>query len=455
MEQSSRTTNGKGRASLSKLSFMMSLLAVIGISGAAAQNPLVNDQFTADPSARVFEGKVYVYPSHDLNCGTGWFCMKDYHVFSSENLVEWTDHGVIVSQEEVAWVDTTANAMWAPDAIERNGTYYFYFPAIGDSTTGFEGRRIGVAISETPFGPFTAQPAPIRDVHGIDPNLFIDDDGQAYLYWSAGDIFVAKLKENMYELASKPRVIENLPEKGLKEGPYMVKREGTYYLTYPHVEHDTERLEYAMGTSPMGPFQVTGVIMEEYEDCWTNHHSIIKYEDQWYLFYHHNDYSPDFDKNRSIRADSLFFNPDGSIQQVVPTLRGVGLTDAGSTIQIEQYSEISESGTSIAFLDTSNTFKGWKTIFTDRNGWIQYNAVDFKKSGGNSVTFKTMSEANGTLQIHLDHPDGPVIAEAEIPGTGSWEIVDAPVSGIESGVHNLVVTSAGETRIALDWLRFD
>jgi len=435
--------------------FMAVLLLVIATSKSLAQNPIVRNQFSADPSARVFRGKVYVYPSHDINCGTNWFCMKDYHVFSSENLVDWKDHGVIVSQDDVPWVNTNANAMWAPDAIERNGTYYFYFPAIADSSSGFKGRKIGVATSKTPYGPFTPQVAPIKNVNGIDPNVFIDKDGQAYLYWAGGDIYVAKLKENMLELSSEPKVIANLPEKGLKEGPYMFERDGHYYLTYPHVAHKTEQLEYAMSDSPMGPFNVTGVIMDESPECWTNHHSIINYKGQWYLFYHHNDYSPDFDKNRSVRVDSLFFNKDGTIQKVTPTLRGVGLTDANQEIQIDRYSKISDEGTFTAFLDTSNTFKGWKTIFNNKNAWIQYNAIDFGTQNVKSVSAKALSKTGSMLEIHLDNPDGPLVAQIDVPKTNKWSTIKVPVSGMKFGVHNLVVSSADDTHSEVDWVRFE
>lgn len=438
-----------------RFGLVLPILACLFVSHAAAQNPLITDQFTADPSARVFEGKMYVYPSHDVDCGTDWFCMKDYHVFSSENLVDWTDHGVIVSQEDVPWVDTTENAMWAPDAVERNGTYYFYFPAIADSSSGFEGRRIGVATSETPHGPFEPQPEPIKNVHGIDPNVFIDDDGQAYLYWSGEEIYAAKLKDNMLELASEPKVLDNLPEEGHKEGPWMVKRNGTYYMTYPHVEHETERLEYAMGDSPMGPFTVTGVIMEAFPDCWTNHHSIVEYGNQWYLFYHHNDYSPDFDKNRSIRADSLFFNDDGTIQKVDPTLRGVGRTDAEGKIQIDRYNKKSEHGSSIAFLDTTDTFKGWKTILNEEDAWIRYNSVEFANGTVDSVTVALVSSAEGTVQVQLEEPNGPAVATVDVPNTDTRETITAPLSGIEPGVHDLVVSLRSDSRVEIDWVRFE
>src|SRR5699024_6203234 len=163
---------------------------------------------------------------------------------------------------------------------------------------------------------------------------------------------------------------------------------GKYYMTYPHVADKTERLEYAVGDSPLGPFQVTGVIMDERADCWTNHQSIIQIRNQWYLFYHYNDLSPNFDKARSIRADSLFFNEDGTILKVIPTLRGIGLTKAIRKIQIDRYSKKSAVGTSITFIDTANTFKGWKTILSTAQAWIQYNSVEFGRSDLKSVSIK-------------------------------------------------------------------
>jgi len=309
----------------------------------SAQNPFIRDQFTADPSARVFNGRVYVYPSHDIptppgkNLRKDWFCMEDYHVFSSDNLTDWTDHGVIVSQNKVPWVDSTSYSMWAPDCIEKDGKYYFYFPARVKQSLGIRGSGIGVAIADHPEGPFIPQPEPIKKVAGIDPCPFIDKDGQAYLYWAMGNILMAKLKDNMLELASEPQIVTEMPQKGLKEGPYLFERNGMYYMTYPHVENKTERLEYATGDNPMGPFKFAGVIMDELPSgCWTNHQSIIEFKGQWYLFYHDNPLSPKFDKNRSICIDSLFFNADGTIRKVTPTLRGVGLTDARQQIEIDR-----------------------------------------------------------------------------------------------------------------------
>ncbi|WP_100609909.1 family 43 glycosylhydrolase [Confluentibacter lentus] len=438
------------------------ILLIFAISYSFGQNPLIRDQFSADPSARVFGDKVYVFPSHDILATEGkgrkdWFCMEDYHVFSSENLTDWTDHGTIVEQNKVAWVKPDSYSMWAPDCIEKDGKYYFYFPStIKDSLTNVRGFTIGVAIADKPEGPYVTEPLPIPNVRGIDPNVFIDKDGQAYMYWSQGNIYGAKLKDNMLELDSEVKTLGDLPTKGLKEGPYLFERNGIYYLTYPHVEDKIERLEYAISDNPLGPFKVTGVIMDESPTgCWTNHQSIIEFKNQWYLFYHHNDYSPNFDKARSIRADYLNFNADGTIQKVIPTLRGVGVANATKQIEIDRYSAISEQGTSIAFIDTLNTFKGWKTVFNQPNAWIQYDNVDFGKKRLKSVVVKAKSETDAILEIRSNAANGPVIAEVKIPKSSDWKEVKVSLKKFESNNQNLVAISKTDTVIETDWIKFE
>lgn len=440
---------------------LASAVILISSGNSQAQNPFIQDQFTADPSARVFNGKVYVYPSHDILSNEtrgriGWFCMEDYHVFSSSNLVDWTDHGVIVSQEKVDWVRADSYSMWAPDCIYRNGKYYFYFPTFNKDTSQLgRGFGIGVAVADNPEGPYTPETKPIQGFSGIDPNVFIDKDEQAYLYWSIGGIFVAKLKENMLELASEVKVVEYLPDSGLKEGPYMFERNGIYYMTYPHVENDIERLEYAIGDNPMGPFKFAGVIMDESPSgCWTNHHSMIEFEDQWYLFYHNNLLSPKFDKARSIMIDSMFFNADGTIQKVIPTLRGVGLSKASQKIQIDRYSHISDHGASLAFLDTLNTFDGWKAILASKDAWMQYNTVDLESETFQSVQLRALSPEGGTLQIRLNHIDGPLLSEVSLAKSSDWHTIESPVSAFPPGIHHLLVVLKDNKPAEIDWVRF-
>ncbi len=436
-----------------KIYRFLALSFVIFLTNAAfGQNPIIRDQFSADPTARVFNGKVYLYPSHDIpappdkNLRKNWFCMEDYHVFSSENLTDWTDYGVIVTQTKVPWLTHINYDMWAPDCVFKNGRYYFYFPV---------GGKIGIATADKPEGPYTVLDKPVAGIGGIDPCVLIDKDGQAYIFTAMGRIGVAKLKDNMTEVDSVPRTIANLPAKGLIEGPFAFERNGKYYLTYPHVENKIERLEYAMSDSPMGPYKPVGVIMDESRSgCWTNHQSIVQYNGQWYLFYHDRDYSPRFDKNRSVRIDSLFFNADGTIRKVIPTFRGVGLTPASDNIQIDRYSALSGNGASIAFLDSLNTFGGWKTIFNSKDAWVKYNSVDFGKKKTKILQVRAMSETGGTLQFRLDNLNGPVVAKITIPKTAGWDIIKAPVSGIRSGVHNLVASLIGDQTVEVDWVSF-
>lgn len=424
-----------------------------------AQNPFINDQFTADPTARVFEGKIYVYPSHDIPSPIErlkeWFCMGDYHVFSSENMVDWTDHGVIVSQENVPWVMPGSYSMWAPDCVYRDGKYYFYFPSTPADTTQGRGFAIGVAISDKPYGPFVPQAEPIQGIRGIDPSVYVDKDGQAYIYWSGRGMFAAKLKNNMIELDSEPVPIENLPE-GFKEGPFFFERNGKYYLTFPWVQEKTETLAYAMGEHPLGPFEFKGLIMDQWpSECWTNHHSIVEYKDQWYLFYHHNDYSPEFDKNRSARIDSLFFNPDGTIQKVIPTLRGVGVTNARREIQLDRYSRLSKNGAAIDFLDKDDKFEGWKTVLSANGAWVQYNTVDFGKQKAKAVKVRVLSEKGGTLEVRTGDLNGAIVSEIKIPECKDWAVVNAPIQKSPGGIQNLVVLLRSANGVEVDWIRFD
>ncbi len=424
-----------------------------------AQNPIISSQFTADPTARVFDGKVYLYPSHDIPSPIEklktWFCMPDYHVFSSSNLTDWQDHGVIVSQDRVPWVQEESYTMWAPDCVCKDGKYYFYFPA---APKGVEkGFGVGVAVADSPEGPFMPMWKPIEGIHGIDPCVLVDKDGQAYIYWAEMGLRMAQLKPNMTELASQPQLVEGLPE-GFKEGPFVFGRNGKYYLTFPWVrEKDgTETLAYAMADHPTGPFAFKGIIMDESPTkCWTNHHSIVEYQGQWYLFYHHNDYSPKFDKNRSVRIDSLSFNADGTIRKVIPTLRGVGITSARSRIQIDRYSALLGSRASIAYLDEKDYFKGWKTVFKNSPAALIYNNVDFGKEKVEQITVRAKSSKGGTLLVRADGAKGKIIAKVKVPKCKDWTNVQAPMTNAPQGKHALYVALQQGGDIEVDWLGFD
>jgi len=472
------------------------LLSTFGLCLAAvaamAQNPIIRDQFSADPTARVFNNKVYLYPSHDIFPPEGqrqdWFCMEDYHVFSSENLTDWTDHGVIVTQNKVPWVRPDSYSMWAPDCVERNGKYYFYFPST--PAGAMRGFGVGVAVADSPVGPFVCEPEPIKGINGIDPCVLQASDGNAYIFWGAGRC--AKLKDNMKELADdtpKEKVkwgerefemmgvncLKDLPNRQA-EGPFAFEANGWYYLTYPYVREKTEVLGYAMSKNPMGPYEYKGLIMAEQPNgCWTNHHSIINYKGQWYLFYHHNYFSPSDDKRRSACIEKLYFNPDGTIQEVKQTIRGVGINQATEKIEIDRYSTASNDVTN-DLIDTVNTFRSYQATLPAKGSWIKYNDVDFDCITNGYLVLSAKASDDTEFCIREGSAKGKVIARFKMavrppePPAGAaanpmmmrfnrdlrnqWLTQTATLEYTPKGVTDLVVTNEGNGALSIDWVQF-
>ena len=457
----------------------------------AAQNPVIRDQFTADPTARVFNGKVYLYPSHDILPPAGqrqdWFCMEDYHVFSSENLTDWTDHGVIVTQNKVPWVRKDSYSMWAPDCVERNGKYYFYFPSAPAAGRG--GFAVGVAVADSPEGPFIPEPEPIKGINGIDPCVLQASDGNAYIFWGNGRC--AKLKPNMKELADdNPKetvkwgnrememvgvsCLKDLPSRQA-EGPFAFEANGWYYLTYPYVRENTEVLGYAMSKNPMGPYEYKGLIMAEHANgCWTNHHSIVNYKGQWYLFYHQNFFSPSDDKRRSVQIEKLYFNADGTIQEVKPTMRGVGINKATEKIEIDRYSNASQ-GVTTAHVDTTIAFSGdYATI--PSKGWLRYADVDFDCLRDGYLQISVKASDDTEFCIREKSATGKVIARIKLavrppeptPGAAAnpmmsrfrrdlrnqWLTQTTTLEYSPTGVSDLVITNEGAGELSVDWIMF-
>jgi GH43 family beta-xylosidase len=342
--------------------FTQKKLALITISllGAIAGNaqskkqpisqPLVSHIYTADPSAHVFNGKIYIYPSHDIESGVkqddngSHFDMKDYHILSMDSPTgKVTDHGVALDVKDIPWA---GRQLWAPDAAFKNGTYYLYFP-VKDKQDVF---RIGVATSKKPEGPFKAEKTPIEGSYSIDPCVFKDTDGSYYMYfggiwggqlqrWSGGTYHadaklktgneeailprVAKMSNNMLSFEEKPREIKIVDENGKTflesnnnkrffEAAWMHKYKGKYYFSYS--TGDTHNICYAIGDSPYGPFTYKGVVLNPVEG-WTNHHSIVEFKGKWYLFYHDVQLSGQTHL-RNIKVAELHYNPNGTIVTV-------------------------------------------------------------------------------------------------------------------------------------------
>jgi hypothetical protein len=319
----------------------------------AISQPLVEHIYTADPSAHVFDGKIYIYPSHDIEAGIAFndngdhFDMRDYHVLSMDTPDgPAVDNGVALDVKDVPWAH---RQMWAPDAARKNGKYYFYFPA--KRADGIF--QIGVAIGDSPVGPFKAEPEAIKGSYTIDPAVFEDNDGTFYMYFGGiwgGQLqkyrnntfdanneepadhepalgpIVARLSDDMKEFAETPREIVILDEKGepLKAGDHdrrffeaswMHKYNGKYYFSYS--TGNTHFLCYAIGDNPYGPFTYAGQILTPVIG-WTTHHSICEYQGQWYLFYHDSILSGGVTHLRSVKMAPLSYDANGKIITLNP-----------------------------------------------------------------------------------------------------------------------------------------
>lgn len=299
------------------------------------KNPFVTHMYTADPSAHVWaDGRLYVYASHDNTPARGCDFMDKYHVFSTSDMVNWTDHGQILEAKDVPWGGGIANGgtfMWAPDCAYKDGKYYFYFP----HPSGPEWNnswKIGIAVSDKPASGFVCLDhwlIGLPDQGEIDPCVFVDDDGQAYFYYGGGGkSYGAKLKDNMIELDGKLQLMEGLED--FHEATWIHKKDGLYYLSYSDNHDDNwkdgvsgdNRMRYATSKSPLGPWEHKGIYMEP-TNSYTNHGSIVEYKGQWYSFYHDSSLS---EKNgefndwlRSVCVDKLYYNADGTIRMVEQT----------------------------------------------------------------------------------------------------------------------------------------
>ena len=317
------------------------------------RRPLVEHIFTADPSAHVFNGKIYVYPSHDVphdgedNDNGDEYQMEDYHILSMDkDFGEVTDHGVALSMHDVPWV---RDQMWAPDAVEKDGKFYLFFPA-RDKEGNF---RLGIAESDKPEGPFKPHDNCIKGSFSIDPCSFKDDDGKVYVYFGGlwgGQLEkyrtgkfdpegtepeknepavcpkVALMSDDVAEFAETPRDVQIVDENGNPllagdedrryfEGPWMHKYNGKYYFSYS--TGTTHYVVYAVGDNPYGPFTYKGRILEPVLG-WTTHHSIVEVDGKWYLFYHDCELSNGINHRRCVKYTELHYNDDGTIKTIKP-----------------------------------------------------------------------------------------------------------------------------------------
>ena len=290
-------------------------------------NPLSRMHGAADPDVHVWDEVVWVYCSQDRNVDPvkhkhHYDAMDGYHVFSSSDLVNWTNHGEVFHSSDVKWAWRKGGFLWAPGAARKDGKYYLYYP-IKDQDGKW---RVGVSVGDSPTGPFKDSGRPLNGLEGIDPKVFIDDDGAAYIYNNPG--VVARLKPNMIELAAPARPIVYASDEAMNsetlqflEGAYMHKREGRYYFSYTNWKNQSEQGFYAMGNNPYGPFEWKGAVGPRPAGA-QDHHSIIEFRGQSYYFYHIADKAlPRYreSQGRVVCFDKLYYNEDGTMQMVKHT----------------------------------------------------------------------------------------------------------------------------------------
>lgn len=319
------------RRSSHSQSAALNILMLITMTGMLqAANPIITQEYTADPAAMVHNGTVYLYTGHD-ECPDRQdrYVMHEWLVFSSTDMVHWKEHPVPLKARDFSWASDDA---WAAQVIERNGKFYWY---VSTSHAAIHGKAIGVAVSDSPIGPF-------KDARGtalitndmttdtkiswddIDPTVFIDDDGQTYLFWGNTKCRWIKLKENMIEQDGPIHVIDTLPN--YTEAPWIHKRGDWYYLSYAY--GFPEKTAYAMSKSITGPWEYKGILNEIAGNCNTNHQAVIEYKGKWYFIYHNGGVQTQGSSfRRSVCIDELHYNPDGTMKRVIMTSEGVGPTE--------------------------------------------------------------------------------------------------------------------------------
>ncbi|HEY6726396.1 MAG TPA: family 43 glycosylhydrolase [Polyangiaceae bacterium] len=427
-----------------------------------AHNPLVTQIFTADPNAIVYGDKVYVYTSHDED-GQEGFDMIDYHVYSSDDMVNWQDHGVIIHANSLPW----ANNLYAPGACSKNGKYYLYIPNSGSA--------IGVAVADDPGGPFVdplGEPLitpsfPNANVPWLfDPACFIDDDGQAYLYFGGGsdggqNARVVRLKEDMVSLQDS--MATTIPTTAFFEASFMHKHEGKYYFSYSSdfsTDHGAA-LEYLMSDSPMSGFQYVGKLLDNanVNRGNNNHGSIIEFGGKHYLFYHNRKLETELgvDKinNRSIAVQELSYAADGKIPTLTMsaedyTISQLKCLDGFAEVEAERLAQ--EHGIEVEGL-AGETVR----VASIQNGdWVAYSQVDFRDGATSLVAQVASAGGGGTIDILIDGciggAQGTSIGSCEVVSTGGADTF-APLTCTlteTSGAHDLCLAFSGNPAFELD-----
>ena len=445
-----------------KLKQTLSLVAMgLCCLGATAQEinmPIIQTKYTADPAPYVFNDTIYLYTTHDEDNSEG-FNMQDWLLYTSTDMVNWQDHGAVASLKDFKWYKGN-NGAWAEQVIHRNGKWYMYCP--------IHGNGIGVLVADSPYGPFKdpiGKPIVWQYEHwnDIDPTVWIDDDGQAYMYWGNPDLYYVKLNEDMISTSGD---IVKLPKiQDYQEGPWFYKRNGKYYLAFAST-CCPEGIGYAMSDSPTGPWEYKGHIMDHTPRTRGNHPGIIDYKGKSYVFGLCYDIfrleTPRHAERRSAVAAEMKYNEDGTIQ-MLPYFQDCELNQIEP---LNPFRKVEAETIAWGYGLKTTPRRAWGTHPTnqivtniDENEFILVKGVDFGKG---AKTFKVCVSTHlmgGTIELHLDSKSGPMIGKVKVGNTKDEYIeFETPVKNAK-GVHDLYMVFKGgdfqqRNLFFMDWWEF-
>jgi arabinoxylan arabinofuranohydrolase len=431
-----------------------------------ADNPIIQTKFTADPAPMVYHDTVFLYTGHDEDDATG-FKMGNWMLYTSMDMVNWTDCGIIAGVQEpyrtFTWAD--GHSAWAPQCIARNGKFYLYCPTI------YQGKMaIGVAVSTSPYGPFKdalGKPLIFRSNPGdYDPTVFVDDDGQGYLYWGGnGPCYFVKLNKDMISTSGDIQVVSidftgTPPEASYTEGPWLWKKNNHYYLAWAS-RCCPEGIGYAMSDSPTGPWKCKGTIMDPDERSSGNHPGIIDFKGNSYVFGFN--YAINFSltsihrERRSICVEKMTYNPDGTIQKH-HWWSEIGTPQIGTLnpyIRTEAECIAWESG-----IKTEKSNKRGVYVTSINNGdYIKVKGVDFGKGAKSFEASVASASQGGTIEIYTDSLSGPLLGTCMVANTGDWQKWITKSCKVDkiNGVHDLYFVFKGEKGdlFNFDWWKFN
>lgn len=439
---------------ISKILLLCGSCALLNCLNVNAQRPIIQTKYTADPAPMVYNDTVFLYTTHDEDDAEG-FKMQDWLLYTSTDMVNWTDHGVVASLKSFDWVKRD-NGAWAEQVVERNGKFYMYCP--------IHGNGIGVLVSDSPYGPFKdplGKPLVWQKEHwdDIDPTVFIDEDGQAYMYWGNPNCYYVKLNEDMISYSGDIVKLKETPEH-YQEGPWFYKRNGHYYLSFAST-CCPEGIGYAMSDSPTGPWKTKGYIMRPTERTRGNHPGIMDYKGKSYVFGLNYDLlkleTNTHYERRSVSVAEMHYNEDGTIQEV-PYWADTKLEQIGTFNPFRKV-EAETMAWGYGLKTAPNADKSLSVVDVNNGEYICVRGVDFGKNKARRFEVSALPLEGGNLKIRLDAPDGKIVGNVNIPQgneTSKYELYSCEVNAV-SGIHDLYLSFEGENNkdlFELDYWKF-